>query len=135
MMKIEQEKARTILKALIYQDIIDEYNKECAGEEISHDRPLVKEFTKICGLSDDTLDDLYEELHNNIDEFENNTFWRDFVEKIAVVKREEEAEKKDVKFSQEEAFTKLCEFEEDINKNLENVDLIDLWKYIAKYFN
>ena len=133
MMEIEQQKARRILKALVYQDIIDEDNKENRGEKLNHERQLIKEFSKFCSLSDDELDDLYEEVFENIDEFENNTFWENFVEKIAIVKREEEAEKKGIKFSREEAFVKLCRYEEEINKKLDKVDLVNLWKYVAQH--
>jgi len=137
MLKIEQQKARKILKALVYQDLIDEDNKESRGEKINYERPLIKEFTKFCGLSDDELDDLYEEVNDNIDEFENNTFWDNFAEKVAIVKREEEAEKKGIKFSQQEAFIKLCRYMDRVNDNLSRLSdtkLIDLWKYIAQYF-
>lgn len=133
-MNIEQEKAKKILKALIYQNIIEESNKENRGEELNYDRPLIKEFLKFCGLSDDDLDDWYEEAFENIDEFENNSFWDDFAEKVAIVKREEEAEKKNIKLSKDEAFIMLCRYMDKINDNLQDVDQIDLWKYIAKYF-
>jgi len=137
MLQIEQPKAKEILKALIYQDLIDDDNKENRGEKINYEKPLIKEFTKFCGLSDDELDGLYEEVSNNLDEFENNTFWDSFVEKIAIVKREEEAEKKGIKFSQQEAFAKLCRYMDEINDNLirfNDTELIDLWKYIAQHF-
>ncbi len=137
MLKIEQQKAREILKALIYQDLIEEDNKENRGEKINYEKPLIKEFTKFCDLSDDELDDLHEEVNNSIDEFENNTFWDSFAEKIAIVKREEEAEKEGIKFSQQEAFIKLCRYMDQVNDNLSRLsdaELIDLWKYIAQYF-
>jgi len=136
MLKFEQQKAREILKALIYQDLIEEDNKENRGEKINYEKPLIKEFTKFCGLSDDELDDLHEEVNDNIDEFENNTFWDNFVEKVAIVKREEEAEKKNIKFSRDEAFIKLCRYMDEINDNLirlSDTEQIDLWKYIAQY--
>lgn len=133
-MEIEQQKARKILKALVYQDIIDEDNEENRGEKLNQEQQLIKEFTKFCGLSDDELDNLYEEVFENIDEFENNTFWENFVEKIAIVKREEEAEKKGIKFSQDEAFINLCSHEEEINKKLDKADLVNLWKYVAQHF-
>ena len=137
MLKIEQQKAIEILKALIYQDLIEEDNKENRGEKINYEKSLIKEFTKFCDLSADELDDLHEEVNNSIDEFENNTFWDNFVEKVAIVKREEEAEKKNIKFSRDEAFIKLCRYMDEVNDNLNQLsdaEQIDLWKYIAQHF-
>ena len=42
MLNIEQQKARKILKALIYQDLIDEDNKESRGEKIKNSRKELK---------------------------------------------------------------------------------------------
>ncbi len=129
-----KQKAKEILRALVYQEIVTDTNREFAGEEPEFDKPLIKECIEYCGLADREYDNLYEEIFEDIDEFEDNTFWRSFSEKVAIVKREEEAEKKKVKFSQDEAFIKLCEFMDEINDKLQDVDQIDLWKYIAKYF-
>ena len=96
--------------------------------------PLTEKLIKFCGLSDDEYEDLYENVFEDIDEFENNTFWDHFAEKIAIVKREEEAKRKGVKFSKKKAFIKFCEYENEINKRLEDVNLVDLWTYVAQYF-
>ena len=61
---------------------IEEYNKERRGEKINFEKPIIKEFSKFLNLSDEKLDDLYEEVHSNLDEYENNSFWDDFAEKM-----------------------------------------------------
>ncbi len=134
MKNIDKEKAKKILIALIYQEMIDETNNEWAGREIVQDRPLRDEFVELCGLSEEQYDNLCEEVYEVIDEFENNTFWDKFAERVAIIKREEEAEKKGKKFSQEEAFKKLYKYMNEVNDKLQEVDQIALWKHIAKYF-
>ncbi|MFC1808147.1 hypothetical protein ACFL0T_07295 [Candidatus Omnitrophota bacterium] len=133
-MNIDQQKAKTILNALIYQDIIDEANKENRGEKITHDKPLIKEFARFCGLSDEKLDDLYDEIFENLEEYENYSFWENFAEKVAIVKREEEKNSKKIELSQDEAFIVLSRYMDKVNDILDDADLVDLWKYIAKYF-
>ena len=132
-MKIGQEKAMKILRALIYQEMVDDTNEEFAGKKIIHHKPLIEEFVKFCGLSDQEHEELSDEVFENIDEFENNTFWENFAEKIAIVKREQEAEKRGIKFSQDEAFIKLSRYIDEINNKLDQVDQVGLWKYIAQY--
>jgi polyhydroxyalkanoate synthesis regulator phasin len=133
-MKIKIEKAGKILEAFIYQEIIDDTNKEVLGEKIEYEKPLIDEFVKFCGLSDEEYNNLYDDIFGKIDKFEGGTFWENFVEKIAIVKREEVTKKNDIKFSQDEAFEKLCEYMDEINNKIDKVNQTDLWKYIAQYF-
>jgi hypothetical protein len=134
LMNLDQQKAKTILNALIYQDIIEEFNKNSRGEKLNYDKPFIKEFAKFCGLTDENLDDLHEDVFKNLEEYENYTFWDNFAEKVAIVKREEEKESKKLKLSQDEAFIMLSTYMDKINNILDDVDQIDLWKYIAKHF-
>ncbi|MCF7887653.1 MAG: hypothetical protein K9L76_00085 [Candidatus Omnitrophica bacterium] len=131
---ISKEKAKEILKALIYQEMVDETNNEWAGREIVADRPLRDEFVEFCGLSEEQYDDLTEDIYEIISEFENNTFWDKFAERVAIIKREEEAEKKGKKLSREESFKKLCKYMDEVNDKLQEVDQVALWKHIAEYF-
>lgn len=133
-MNIDKNKAREILRALIYQEIVEESNKEKRGENFVIDKPITKEFVKFCGLTDNEVESLYEEVFEDLDEYKEFSFWDDFSEKIAIIRREEDAESKGFKFSQKEAFMKLCSYMDDVNERLEEVNQIELWKYIAQYF-
>lgn len=133
-MNIDQQKAKTILNALICQNMVQEAIRESKGEKITHDNPLIREFAKFSGLSDESLDAVYEAVFENLEEYENYTFWDNFAEKIAIVKREEEKEQKGREIPKDKAFIAFCKYMDKINDILDDADQIDLWKYIAKYF-
>ena len=133
-MNIDKQKAEAILSALVYKDIIDEAIEDYRGDEVPPENPLIKEFAGFCGLSDDELEDLHEDVLENLEEYANYTFWDDFAEKVARIKREEEEQEKDLKLSREEALIVLFRYMDEINDILDETDQIDIWKYIAKYF-
>ena len=51
-MEINKEQALEILKALTYQDYIEESNKEFSGEELEFNKPMIKKFINFCELTD-----------------------------------------------------------------------------------